>query len=401
MDFQLWYLLALPALFAFGWWARGHEAGVRTGDGGDAAALSRGLNLLLNDEADKAIDAFVGIARLDPGTIELHYALGNLFRRRGEFDRAVRVHAYLLGRSDLPAAEREHALAQLSQDYLKGGMLDRAEGGFTQLLDSPGYRAEAMRALLRVHAMERDWGRAMERARDLEREAGESHRVAISHYLCELALRDAAAGDGAAAGARLAEALAARQGSVRAHILLGEIAERAGDRAGALRHWTLLATDAPAHFPLIAAKWSAALDREGRRAEALEQLRARLASAPSVDLLEACVARVREWEGAEAAEELLRNHLRENPSILGFERLLAVRAEQNPGEAVLESLRGLLATHSRRIGRYRCGQCGFRMRTYSWQCPGCGGWETYAPRRIEELDAAEGSSLSPGGAGMR
>jgi lipopolysaccharide biosynthesis regulator YciM len=397
LDLQLWYLLALPLLFAAGWWARGYESGVReAGASSDAAALSRGLNLLLNDEADRAIDAFVGIARLDPGTIELHYALGNLFRRRGEFDRAIRVHAYLLGRADLPADERAQALAQLSQDYLKGGMLDRAESGFSQLLDAPRHRLDAMRALLRVRAMERDWARAIECARDLEREAGESHRVAISHYLCELSTRALAAGDSAQAGSLLEQALGARQGSVRARILLADLAERTGDRAGALRHWTLLAADAPDHFALIAERWSAALDRDGRRSEALELLRARLASNPSVDLLEACVRRVREWEGAEAAEELLRSHLRENPSILGFERLLAVRAEHSAGDGVLESLRGLLAGHARRVGRYRCGQCGFRVRAFAWQCPGCTGWETYAPRRIEELDADEGSSLSSG-----
>jgi lipopolysaccharide biosynthesis regulator YciM len=394
MDLQLWYLIALPLLFAAGWWARGYETGVRAaGSSPDSASLSRGLNLLLGDKSDEAIDAFVEIARLDPGTIELHYALGNLFRRRGEFDRAVRVHAFLLGRADLPAAERSQALSELAQDYLKGGMLDRAEAGFEQLLGAPRHRLDAMRSLLRVRAMERDWARAIECARDLEREAGESHRVAISHYLCELSVRALAAGDPAKSGAFLEEAIEARQGSVRARILRGELAERAGDRAGALAQWTQLAADAPDHFALFAERWSAALDRDGRRAEALEALRARLAASPSVDVLEACVRRVREWEGPEAAEDLLRVHLSGNPSILGFERLLAVRAERQPGEAVLESLRGLLASHSRRIGRYRCGQCGFRVRAFTWQCPGCSGWETDAPRRIEELEAADGSPL--------
>ena len=128
MEFEPWYLSALPVLFAVGWWARGHEARVRAADQGAAPrSLFRGLQLLLSDQPDRAIDAFIEVVKLDPETIELHYALGSLFRRRGEIDRAVRIHNYLLSRADLPAAERANALAELGQDYLNGGMIDRAD----------------------------------------------------------------------------------------------------------------------------------------------------------------------------------------------------------------------------------------------------------------------------------
>ena len=183
IEFEFWYLLALPLLFGAGWLARGFESRARATDqAGLPRSYFRGLNLLLNDQHDKAIDAFIEVVKLDPETIELHHALGNLFRRRGEFDRAVRIHTHLLNRADLPASARSQALAELGQDYLKGGLLDRAEDAFTRLLEDTHHRFDALRALLRIYQMEREWLKAVDCARLLEREAGESHGVAISHF---------------------------------------------------------------------------------------------------------------------------------------------------------------------------------------------------------------------------
>ncbi len=390
MDFQVWYFIALPALFLAGWIARGYEARVRAADqGGAPKALFRGLNFLLNDQPDRAIDAFIEVAKLDPETIELHYALGNLFRRRGEFDRAVRVHNYLLGRADLPATERAKALAELAQDYLKGGMLDRAEAGFQQLVDDPAHRFDALRALLRIHATGRDWVRAIDTARQLEREGGETHRVAIAHFHCELAERAVAAGDLAAAHRLLEEALVADRGSVRASILAGDIAQREGNSAAAIEHWLRIASDAPEYLALIGERLSAALDGAGRRAEALNLLRRVLLDHPSIDLLDVTVRRTQEWEGNAAGEAVLREELNRHPSLLGFERLLAMRAAAAPGkDRELELLRTLIQAQARNLSRYRCGTCGFRTRSFPWQCPGCLSWDSYPPKRIEELESA-------------
>ncbi len=390
MDFQAWYFVALPALFLAGWIARGYEARVRAADqGGAPTALFRGLNFLLNDQPDRAIDAFIEVAKLDPETIELHYALGNLFRRRGEFDRAVRVHNYLLGRADLPTSERAKALAELAQDYLKGGMLDRAEAGFQQLVDDPAHRFDALRALLRIHATGRDWVRAIDAARQLEREGGETHRVAIAHFHCELAERAVAVGDLTAARRLLEEALVADRGSVRASILAGDIALREGDSIAAIEHWLRIASDAPEYLALIGERLSAALDAAGRRSEALNLLRRVLLDHPSIDLLDVTVRRTQEWEGNAAGEAMLREELHRHPSLLGFERLLAVRAASAPGkDPELELLRGLIQAQARNLSRYRCGTCGFRTRSFSWQCPGCLSWDSYPPKRIEELETA-------------
>jgi lipopolysaccharide assembly protein B len=389
MEFEPWYLSALPVLFAVGWWARGHEARVRAADQGAAPrSLFRGLQLLLSEQPDRAIDAFIEVVKLDPETIELHYALGSLFRRQGEIERAVRIHNYLLNRADLPAAERANALAELGRDYLKGGMLDRAENAFSRLLDERQHRFEALRSLLRVYQMEREWQRAIECAHQLEAEAGETHKVATGHFHCELAERAVTAGDLDRAGDQLQAALEAHRKSVRAAILAGEVALKRGRRTDAIEHWLHIIAEAPEYAPLVMDRLMTALDTQGRRPEALALLRRSLQEHPSIDSLDLGCRWIREWEGDAAAEALLREELKRHPSLLGFERLLAIRGDPVAADPELALLRGLIQTHAQKLARYRCNRCGFRSREFYWNCPGCSNWDSYPPRRIEELEVS-------------
>lgn len=388
-EFEPWYLIVLPALFAAGWWLRGFDSRVRAADQvAGPRSMFRGLNLLLNEQPDKAIDAFIDVVKLDPETIELHYALGNLFRRRGEVDRAVRIHTYLLNRADLPARERANALAELGQDFLKGGLLDRAEDAFVRLLEDPAHRLSALRALLRIYQMEREWMKAIDCARRLEREAGESHHVAVAHFYCELAEQALAKSDLERAQSHLDDAFVADRRSVRAALLAGDVAMRRGDPDSAIKHWLRVEAASPEHLPLVAQRLTEAMDRAGRRDEALNLLRRALLDWPSIDLLEIAYRRVAEWEGPQAAEALLREELRRHPSLLGFEKLLALRSAQVKGDPELDLLRTLIHAQTRKLARYRCSKCGFRAREFHWQCPGCSSWDSYPPRRIEELDAA-------------
>jgi lipopolysaccharide biosynthesis regulator YciM len=391
MEFEAWYLIFLPLLFAAGWFARGFESRVRQSDRATAPrSIFRGLNLLLNEQPDKAIDAFIEVVKLDPETIELHYALGNLFRRRGEIDRAVRIHTHLLNRADLPARERANALAELGQDYLKGGLLDRAEDTFIRLLEDNQHRFAALRALLRIYQMERDWTKAIDCARRLEREAGESHHVSIAHFYCELAEKALTKGDVADAQKLLDEALVADRKSVRATVLAGDLAARRGQHEEAAKHWLRLETMAPEYLALVGERLSNSMDAVGRRADALNLLRRALLDAPSIDLLETAYKRVADWEGPGPAEALLREELKRNPSLLGFEKLLALRSaavKGGAGDPELDLLRTLIHAQTRKLARYRCNKCGFRAREFHWNCPGCTSWESYPPRRIEELDA--------------
>ena len=387
MEFEPWYLSALPVLFAVGWWARGYEARVRAADQGAAPrSLFRGLRLLLSEQPDRAIDAFIEVVKLDPETIELHYALGSLFRRQGEIDRAVRIHNYLLSRADLPAAERANALAELGQDFLKGGMLDRAEGAFSRLLQEREHRFEALRALLRVYQTEREWTRAIECAQQLEGEAGETHQVALAHFHCELAEQATAVADLGRANEQVRAALKAHPKSVRAAILAGDVALRREHRPEAIEHWQRVVSEAPAYAPLVMERLMKALEAEGRRREALALLRHSLGENPSIDLLDQACHFVREWEGADAAEALLREELQRHPSLLGFERLLALRGSRQPADPELPLLRGLIHAQAQKMARYRCERCGFRSREFYWNCPSCWNWDSYPPRRIEELE---------------
>ncbi len=388
LEFEPWYLIVLPLLFAAGWWLRGFDARVRAADQGAAPrSMFRGLNLLLNEQPDKAIDAFIDVVKLDPETIELHYALGNLFRRRGEVDRAVRIHTYLLNRADLPARERANALAELGQDFLKGGLLDRAEDAFVRLLQDSQHRLAALRALLRIYQMEREWMKAIDCARRLEREAGESHHGAVAQFYCELAEQALARSDLPRAQTHLDEALVADRKSVRATLLAGDVAVRRGDLDAAIRHWLRVEATSPEHLPLVAARLTDAMDKAGRREEALNLLRRALLDWPSIDLLEIACQRIGEWEGTAAAEVLLRDELKRHPSLLGFEKLLALRSAQVKGDPELDLLRTLIHAQTRKLARYRCSKCGFRAREFHWQCPGCASWDSYPPRRVEELDA--------------
>ncbi|MFY9513377.1 MAG: tetratricopeptide repeat protein, partial [Rubrivivax sp.] len=185
-DFQ-WLLIGLPVAFALGWLGSRFDLRQVRRDNRDAPkAYFKGLNLLLNEQQDKAIDAFIEAVQNDPDTTELHFALGNLFRRRGEFERAVRVHEHLLSRGDLKAAERDRAQHELAQDFMKAGLFDRAEAAY-RALDGTAFAGEARLALLSLYERSRDWQHATEVASRLEQAGAGSFAARIAHYACEMA----------------------------------------------------------------------------------------------------------------------------------------------------------------------------------------------------------------------
>jgi len=175
---------------------------------------------------------------------------------------------------------------------------------------------------------------------------------------------------------------------VRALILAGDLEMKRGHRDEALRQWQRIEAASPEHVPLIAARVADAMDDAGDREGALNWLRRALLDMPSIDLLDVVQKRVNAWEGHAAAEALVSEEIRRHPSLLGFERLLETRLEMNKDDGELQLLASLLRGQTRKLARYRCTRCGFRAREYHWNCPGCTGWDTYPPRRIEELDVA-------------
>ncbi len=391
MEFESWWLLAIPLFFGLGWFASRidtrHE---RSPAAGLPDAYFKGLNFLLAEKPDQAIDAFIDVVRLDPETVELHFALGNLFRRRGETDRAIRVHQNLLERRGLDDVQREQVLFELGQDFLKAGLLDRAEQSFGRL-EGTRYAAQALRHRLDIAQMVRDWPLAIELARRLQVDAGEDHARRIAHFHCELAAR-ALAGDRPdrfeVAGRELAAAQAVAPAHPRPRLQLGELAAARGEPQAAIAAWREVASSNPGHLSLLADEWLKAHESLGRLREGIESLEATDREHSSVDTFAALAAAHGRLDGPRAAKSWAEARLRETPSLLGLDALLALRA-QSEGEdsrGDIELTRSLIQTQARRLSRYVCNHCGFKARQYFWHCPGCHRWDSYAPRRSEELD---------------
>ncbi|MFM2053994.1 MAG: lipopolysaccharide assembly protein LapB [Pseudomonadota bacterium] len=382
MDFDLqWLLLGLPVAFGLGWlasrldlrqWRRDVESSPR--------AYFKGLNLLLNEQQDKAIDAFIEAVQHDPGSSDLHFALGNLFRRRGEYERAVRVHQHLLARADLPAAERDRAQHALAQDYLKAGLFDRAEAAY-KALEGTAFATDARLALLTLHERSRDWKAAIEVARGLEAVAAGSFAQRIAHYGCELALEADGRGQADDANTALERARQASPSSPRPWVLAGQRAARAGRHDEALSHWLPLAGLHPGALSVIASDLATSAIACGRGDEARSVLRDLHAASPSSDLLQALLR----LEGdARARRRLLLDHLQVQPGLGPALGLLREQTPEGLGPDELQAVQQSIARALRPLQRYRCAACGFEAQQYFWQCPGCHGWDTFPPRRLED-----------------
>jgi lipopolysaccharide assembly protein B len=383
MDFDLqWLLIGLPVAFALGWMASRFDLKQLKRERQDAPrAYFKGLNLLLNEQQDKAIDAFIEAVQNDPDTTELHFALGNLFRRRGEFERAVRVHQHLLDRSDLKAGDRDRAQRALAQDYMKAGLFDRAETAWRALQGTP-FDDEARLALLSLYERSRDWPHAAEVARQLEAAGTGSFASRIAHYECELAEAADAQGRPEEAEACLQRARVAAPHAPRPLLLAGQRLAARGDPAGALRAWDSLRQQHPAAFLLVAADYTAAAQAAGTQEAAHQAMAEAFQRLPAVDLLQALDT----LEGPSSTERLPRllAHLQQHPSLSGAQRLLALPPQDWTPQA-WEALRKAVARSVAPLQRYRCAACGFEAQRYFWQCPGCLNWDSYPPQRIDEM----------------
>ncbi len=382
MDFNFqWVLIGLPVAFALGWIASRFDLRQLRRERQDSPrAYFKGLNLLLNEQQDKAIDAFIEAVQNDPDTTELHFALGNLFRRRGEFERAVRVHQHLIGRSDLKAADRDRAQLALAQDFMKAGLFDRAEAAWKALEGTP-FDGEARLALLSLYERTRDWPQAAAVARRLEA-TGASFSARIAHYECELAEVADTKGHAEEADAALARARQAGPQAPRPLLLAGRRQLRRGDAVAAMAAWEALLAQHPDSFLLVAAEYAAAAKACGQAPAAHATLTAALAQRPAVELLRA----IEDLEPADAPQRLPRllSHIQQHPTLSAAQCLLALPPDVWTPEA-WTALRDAVARSAGPLQRYRCATCGFEAQHYFWQCPGCLSWDSYPPQRIDAL----------------
>jgi lipopolysaccharide biosynthesis regulator YciM len=386
MDIEYWWLLALPLFFALGWLAARIDIKQLMSES-RALPMSyfKGLNFLLNEQPDKAIEAFIEVVKVDPQTVELHFALGNLFRRRGEIERAIRMHQNLVERHDLREDQNRAALFELAQDYLKAGLLDRAEELFTKLERTPHAEA-ALKFLLDIYQQEKDWQKAIGAAEKLESVTGRSYQKEIANFDCELASIEMMHSRPQGARPYLESALTHHRMCVRANVLLGDIELALRNVDAALDAWKRIESQNPAYLSLVAGRIYEGYKDLGRSEEGVNLLRGYLEKYPSLDALNVVFQATLELHGAEPAYRLVRDELRRTPTLLGLDKLLEAQLLDAPIERRrdLELIKGLVSQHTQNLAMYKCDNCGFRARQYYWHCPACASWETYSPRRTEE-----------------
>ena len=385
MEFDAtWMLLGLPLAFVLGWLASRFDLRqLRAENRRAPKAYFKGLNFLLNEQQDQAIDAFIEAVQNDPDTSELHFALGNLFRRRGEYDRAVRVHEHLLSRGDLTPADRERAQHALALDFLKAGLLDRAEDALNRLEGTP-FEAQARLALLAIYERSRDWSHAASIAQKMHAADQGDFSTRQAHYLCEQALALSVQGDRAGAKALLEQAIAAAPDAARARIELARLQQLMGKPDAVLATLQTLGERAPAALPLAAPLLVEAGNATGRQAEVHARLVAHYEQSPSLDVLESIVAMEAANDATQAtARARYVQHLDKERSLVAAAKWLST--EKLEHEEFHPQIQRALEHAVKPLTRYRCAACGFEARQHFWQCPGCQTWDSYPARRVEEL----------------
>ena len=386
MEFEPWMLLIFPLFFGMGWLAARIDIKELLSE---SSALPQsyfqGLNFLLNEQQDKAIEAFIEVVKVDPQTIELHFALGSLFRRRGEVDRALRMHHNLVDRADLDDDKRQQAIFELAQDYLKAGIFDRAENLFCEL-GNTSYAKPALEFLLELFQKEHDWLKAIDVAQRLAAVSGQSYGKLAAFFYCELAGEEIAACDPAAARGHLQQALAAYPNAVRATMMLGDMASSEGKPEEAVAIWKNIEAQDAQYLPLVAERLLDSYRSLGREAEGVALLRGYLGKYHSLDLMNVVFDGVLKNEGPGAAYQLVRDELQRNPTLLGLDKLLEARLLEVPMErrADVELVKDLVHKRTRNLAMYHCAHCGFKARQFYWHCPACQAWDSYPPRRSEE-----------------
>ena len=392
MPTESTFLLAgLFLLLAAAGWALG-RFGERDEDEDSPPPLNidylKGLNFLLNEQTDQALEHFLKMVRVDDKTIETHFALGSLFRRRGEVDRAIRIHQNIIARPDLAAEQRDQALFSLAKDYLKAGLLDRAENLFVRLAEGSRYQVEALEQLCRIYEQEREWQRAIESGQKLEVLSGESLALQIAHYYCELAEQAVTNKDYSAARAFVKKAQSGRPRTQRGALTRARIARDTGDSKTALKLYhriidenTYLITEAlPAMVDIH--------DREGSNDQMEKAMRTLLANRPAMKIDVAYTAIVNDIGGIKTIDECVEEYMLSEATLTQFVDLQTVNESSHGDRQVaLSKVRAALSKLASTIPRYQCKECGFSSQRLLWQCPSCRDWETQRPFTTVSFDS--------------
>ena len=376
-------VVILPLAAASGWLVA--RRGMKAASGAKRPDLSsdyfRGLNFLLNEQPDKAIEVFIQMLEVDSETVETHLALGNLFRRRGEVDRAIRIHQNIIARPTLSREQRSLALYELGQDYMTAGLLDRAENLFQELIELGEYKAEALRQLLEVYEQEKDWQNAIEIARQYEFVAGVKTSAVIAHYYCECAEQAMQKNELRTARQMVKKALGVDKGCVRASLLMGQLDMLAGDCKSAIRAYRKVEEQDADYLSEVIEPLENCYRSANSLAEFKNYLGDLLQRYGGVTVMLSLASIIKQEQDERAATNFIIEELRKRPSVRGLERLVAYNMQGTEGAAkdnlyilndLIKKLLGIKAL-------YKCKSCGFEGKTLHWHCPSCKRWNTVKP----------------------
>ncbi|MCS3902292.1 lipopolysaccharide biosynthesis regulator YciM [Methylohalomonas lacus] len=380
---QYFLLALLPVAAWSGWWVarRHYQRGEGKHGRGIHPEYFKGLNYVLNEQPDKAIEVFIKMLEVDSETVETHLALGNLFRRRGEVDRAIRIHQNLIARPTLDREQRALALLELGMDYMRSGLLDRAESLFEELVETGSYSVQAFRELLDIYQQEKEWDKCITTARRLETTSGERLDPVVAQYYCEKAeeLRDQ--GQHRPARDNIRRALAIDPNCARASFLEAELAQLSGKLRHALRAYKRIEKQDPEYMPEVIPLLLDCYRQLDKLDECTAYLRDVLDRDGGITTMLTLTDLIAQREGEEAAAEFITSELRKRPSVRGLERLIAYALEQAEGRTreSLITIRELTAKLLENRPVYKCYHCGFVGKSLHWQCPSCKQWNTIKP----------------------
>lgn len=381
----LWLLL--PVAAASGWYLAKREYEQRAGK--DSYELPqdyyKGLNYILNEQPDKAIELFLKLSELDPGVVEIHLTLGSLFRRRGEVERAIRLHQGLVSQSALTNELYVQALHELALDYMSAGLLDRTENLCLELVDLDGRNIAALHLLQEIYQQEKEWFRAIEMARKISVARSENLSHIIAHYYCELANDARKKGDVAQSRRMLDKALAEDSACGRAVIILGKIEQCLGNYREAIACYQRLELIAPEYLPEMLPSLQLCYEGTGQSQQLLDYLKRIAHRHHAVELVLGIARILNKHEGGETALQFLMQEVSANPSLRGVQCLLELDAGPHDQDGVrhLKLIKASLDKVLLNKPVYRCGGCGFTGMEMHWYCPGCKRWSSIKP--IQEI----------------
>ncbi|MGG7446775.1 lipopolysaccharide assembly protein LapB [Kosakonia oryzendophytica] len=382
---ELLFLL-LPVAAAYGWYMGRRNAQQTKQD--EANRLSReyvaGVNLLLSNQQDKAVDLFLDMLKEDTGTVEAHLTLGNLFRSRGEVDRAIRIHQTLMESASLSYDQRLLAVQQLGRDYMAAGMYDRAEDMFNQLVDETDFRVSALQQLLQIYQATSDWQKAIDVAERLVKLGKDKQRTEIAHFYCELALQQMGNDDMDRAMALLKKGAAADRDSPRVSIMMGRVFMASGDYAKAADNLLRVIDQDKELVSETLEMLQTCYQQLGKNDEWAAFLQ-RCVEENTGATAELMLAEIKERrEGPDAAQLYVTHQLQRHPTMRVFHKLMDYHlneAEEGRAKESLAVLREMVGEQIRSKPRYRCHKCGFTAFTMYWHCPSCRAWSTVKPIR--------------------